>query len=313
MIEVENICKQIGNQLILDDISFLVPHQQIMGFVGPNGAGKTTTLKIISGCMGADCGSVKLGGHDILLQPRQAKALIGYLPDLPPLYSELSVLEALQFACKIHDISRHKRTQEIEKVLNLLELEDVATRIIGNLSKGFRQRVALAQVLVFGPQIIILDEPTEGLDPVQINSFRKLLLALKKDHTILVSSHILSELEMLCDKLAIIDKGKILFEGSYAKLVEQMDAAMQFEIEFSQNPQTVEKLLGELTMLSGAKVEKKQNRFWANVTFKNFSDDILDTFIMQLINADCKVRQIIRKTMTLEQIFLNITENNTGN
>ena len=204
MIEVKNLVKKYGDHTAVDHLSFTVEKGQIYGFLGPNGAGKSTTMNIMTGYLGATDGEVLINGHDILKEPEAAKKSIGYLPELPPLYMDMTVMEYLKFSTELKKIKKEDREAEIEKALKLVKLADVQDRLIKNLSKGYKQRVGLAQAILGFPEIIILDEPTVGLDPKQIIEIRELIRELAKEHTVILSSHILAEIREVCDYIMII-------------------------------------------------------------------------------------------------------------
>lgn len=210
MIEVKNLTKRYGDHLALDDISFTVEDGEIVGFLGPNGAGKSTTMNIITGYLSSTEGQILVDGVDVLENPLEAKQKIGYLPEIPPLYVDMTVEEYLAFVCDLKHIPAAKKAETIEQVSKLAKVQDVKGRLIRNLSKGYRQRVGLAQALVGNPEVLILDEPTVGLDPKQIIEVRDLIKNLSKKHTILLSSHILQEVQAVCDKLVIINHGRIV-------------------------------------------------------------------------------------------------------
>ncbi len=210
MIEVKHLTKRYGDHLALDDISFTVEKGEIVGFLGPNGAGKSTTMNIITGYLSSTEGQVLVDGIDVLENPIEAKKRIGYLPEIPPLYIDMTVEEYLEFACDLKHVPATSKQETIDKVCKLARVADVRQRLIRNLSKGYRQRVGLAQAMVGNPEILILDEPTVGLDPKQIIEVRDLIKNLSRQHTILLSSHILQEVQAVCDKLVIINHGRIV-------------------------------------------------------------------------------------------------------
>lgn len=223
MIEVKNLVKKYGDHTAVDHLSFTVEKGQIYGFLGPNGAGKSTTMNIMTGYLGATDGEVLINGHDILKEPEAAKKSIGYLPELPPLYMDMTVMEYLKFSTELKKIKKEDREAEIEKALKLVKLADVQDRLIKNLSKGYKQRVGLAQAILGFPEIIILDEPTVGLDPKQIIEIRELIRELAKEHTVILSSHILAEIREVCDYIMIISKGKLVASdtpGAFGRIDE---------------------------------------------------------------------------------------------
>ena len=210
MIEVKHLTKRYGNHIALSDLSFTIEKGQIYGFLGPNGAGKSTTMNIMTGCLAATSGEVKINGHDIFEEADEAKKLIGYLPELPPLYLDRTPKEYLTFVARAKKIPNSRLQEEIEHVMEITQITDVANRLMKNLSKGYKQRVGIAQAILGDPEIIILDEPTVGLDPKQIIEIRDLILELRKDHTVILSSHILSEVQAICQTILIISKGKLV-------------------------------------------------------------------------------------------------------
>ncbi len=218
MIEIQHLTKRYGGKPAVNDISFTIRPGEILGFLGRNGAGKTTTMNMITGYISATSGSIKLDGYDILDDPREVKRRIGYLPEMPPLYMDMTVNEYLRFVCAIKDVRRSRVAAHLDDITGLIGLGEVRKRLIRNLSKGYRQRVGMAQALVGNPEVVILDEPTVGLDPGQILEVRKMIRQLGKDHTIVLSSHILPEVADVCDRLVIIHEGKIVAEDTLAHL-----------------------------------------------------------------------------------------------
>ncbi len=209
MIEVSGLTKRYGNRTAIEDLSFTIEKGHIYGFLGPNGAGKSTTMNIMTGCLAATEGEVKIGGYDIFEQAEKAKRLIGYLPEQPPVYQDMTPDEYLLFVARAKGLSRAGAAAELARVKSLAGIEDVSKRLIKNLSKGYRQRVGIAQALLGGPEVIILDEPTVGLDPRQITETRALIKSLGREHTVILSSHILSEVQAVCDEIMIISKGRL--------------------------------------------------------------------------------------------------------
>ena len=210
MIEVNHLTKQYGDHTAVSDLSFTIEDGQIYGFLGPNGAGKSTTMNIMTGCLAATSGEVKIGGYDIFEESREAKRLIGYLPEQPPLYLDRTPREYLRFVGRAKGLSGKELAAQVEHVMSVTQTGDVADRLIKNLSKGYKQRVGIAQALLGNPKIIILDEPTVGLDPRQIIEIRDLIKSLGKEHTVILSSHILSEVQAVCQTILIISKGRLV-------------------------------------------------------------------------------------------------------
>jgi len=218
MIEIKNLTKRFGQKLAVDDISFTVKKGEIVGFLGRNGAGKTTTMNILTGYISSTSGSASVEGYDILTNPMEVKRKIGYLPEQPPLYMDMIVREYLNFCCRLKEVMPKTQKSHVDEILELVRITDVQKRRIGNLSKGYKQRVGLAQALVGNPQVLVLDEPTVGLDPKQIIEIRKLIKKLGENHTVILSSHILPEVADVCEKVIIIDKGKIVAEDTLDNL-----------------------------------------------------------------------------------------------
>lgn len=219
MIEIQHVTKRYGDKLAVNDASFTIREGEILGFLGRNGAGKTTTMNIITGYISASSGTVTLDGYDILANPREVKRRIGYLPEIPPLYPDMTVTEYLRFVCAIKDVRQSRVKSHLDDITSLVGLEEVRGRLIRNLSKGYRQRVGMAQALVGNPEVVILDEPTVGLDPKQILEVRRLIRQLGENHTIVLSSHILPEVADVCDRLVIIHQGRIVAEDSLEHLI----------------------------------------------------------------------------------------------
>ena len=230
MIKVEHLTKKYGEVLALDDLSFEIEEGQVYGFLGPNGAGKSTTMNIMTGCLSATAGSVTIGGHDVFEEPDAAKRLVGYLPEQPPLYMNETPLEYLRFVGEAKGLRGSELAAQIEEVAEQAGTSGVMRRRIGDLSKGYRQRVGIAQALLGEPRVIILDEPTVGLDPIQIIEIRDLIRSLGRSHTVILSSHILSEVQAICDKILIIAHGRLVAFDTPAKLEERLAATGELSL-----------------------------------------------------------------------------------
>lgn len=242
MIEISHLTKKYGANVAVNDLNLTLESGNIYGFLGPNGAGKSTTMNIITGYIGASSGEVKINGFDINKNPEEAKKCIGYLPEIPPVYGDMKVQEYLQFVAELKKIDKHNRKADIKQVMDLTKLHDVKDRLIKNLSKGYRQRVGLAQALIGMPEIIILDEPTVGLDPKQIIEIRDLIRSLKEKHTVILSSHILQEISAVCDHVFIISKGNLVASDSMEHLESRMSGAQQLEVTVSGARSDVEQM-----------------------------------------------------------------------
>jgi ABC-2 type transport system ATP-binding protein len=245
MIEVNNLSKRYGAHLAVDDISFHVEEGEILGFLGPNGAGKSTTMNILTGYLSASEGTARINGYDVLEQPDQAKSSIGYLPEQPPLYLDMTVREYLDFMYELKRC-RLPRQEHIAEICKIMKIEDVYGRLIKNLSKGYRQRVGMAQALIGNPPVLVLDEPTVGLDPNQIIEIRSLIKSLGKHHTVILSSHILSEIEAVCDRVVIINKGRIVADATASELSRQYSSDHRLMVRAAGPEKELEVLLSRI-------------------------------------------------------------------
>lgn len=242
MIEVKNLVKQYGSKRAVDDISFTVNDGEILGFLGPNGAGKSTTMNMITGCLSATSGSVSIDGADILEEPLKAKKNIGYLPEVPPLYPDMTVDEYLSFVFDLKKVKLPKK-QHIAEVCSLVGIEDVRGRVIKHLSKGYRQRVGMAEALLGDPEVLILDEPTVGLDPKQITEIRALIKELGKERTVILSSHILSEVQAVCERVIVINKGRLAADGTPEELSRSLSGQNKLILRVEGPEQEVQSVL----------------------------------------------------------------------
>ncbi|MBL1321278.1 MAG: ATP-binding cassette domain-containing protein [Methylophaga sp.] len=225
LLKVTSLSRIFGTQHAVNDVSFSINKGEVLGFLGPNGAGKSTTMKMLSGNLAPSYGEITINGYDLLTQPKQAKAHIGYLPETPPLYKELTVKEFLSFCAQINQIPPPNRKEAISIAIERCGLNNVAYRLIGHLSKGFQQRVGIAQAIIHSPAVVILDEPTSGLDPIQIKEIRHLIRDIATEHSVILSTHILPEVQTLCDRVQIINQGKLIFSDSLSGLSQQMQAS----------------------------------------------------------------------------------------
>ena len=306
MIEVKNLVKKYGDHTAVDHLSFTVEKGQIYGFLGPNGAGKSTTMNIMTGYLGATDGEVLINGHDILKEPEAAKKSIGYLPELPPLYMDMTVMEYLKFSAELKKIKKEDREQEIEKALKLVKLADVQDRLIKNLSKGYKQRVGLAQAILGFPEIIILDEPTVGLDPKQIIEIRELIRELAKEHTVILSSHILAEIREVCDYIMIISKGKLVASDTPEHLEELMNGSDTIHIETRAEKETVREILSGLKDIEDVTYTQENEILKAEVKTKE-RKDIREVIFSAFEEAKCPLLTLPKTTVSLEEVFLELT------
>lgn len=306
MIEVKNLVKKYGDHTAVDHLSFTVEKGQIYGFLGPNGAGKSTTMNIMTGYLGATDGEVLINGHDILKEPEAAKKSIGYLPELPPLYMDMTVMEYLKFSAELKKIKKEDREAEVEKALKLVKLADVQDRLIKNLSKGYKQRVGLAQAILGFPEIIILDEPTVGLDPKQIIEIRELIRELAKEHTVILSSHILAEIREVCDYIMIISKGKLVASDTPEHLEELMNGSDTIHIETRAEEETVREILSGLEDIEDVTYIQENEILKAEVKTKE-RKDIREAIFSAFAEAQCPLLTLQKTTVSLEEVFLELT------
>ncbi len=311
MIEVSGLWKSYGELDALSNVTFKVEKGQIVGFLGANGAGKSTTMDILCGCIGADRGTANVAGYDITDAPLEAKKRLGYLPDVAPLHLDMLVGDYIAYAAELRKISRTAIKARVDSTIEKLTLGDVRNRVIGNLSKGFRQRVGLAQALVHDPEVLILDEPTEGLDPTQISEIRKLIRSLAGQHTILLSSHILSEVQNTCDKIIIINKGKIVTQGTYAELASSMESGHIYKLKVARNGSNALTTLGRLGLQNIRAVASASASISEEIEFEvstTTGDQILDDVAKAVIDGGFGLRGLTLKTKSLEDVFLQLTK-----
>lgn len=273
LIEVKNLVKDYGGHLAVDHLNFTINDGQIYGFLGPNGAGKSTTMNIMTGYIGATEGDVLINGKNILEEPEEAKKNIGYLPELPPLYVDMTVEEQLEFAAELKKIPKKDRKRSVNEVLELAKLDDVKGRLIRNLSKGYRQRVGLAQAVLGLPPVIVLDEPTVGLDPKQIIEIRDTIRELGKNHTVILSSHILSEVSAVCDHIMIIDKGKLIASDTPENLEKQMAGTAGMELLVKGPEEEIRSALQNVLQAENPVVEESGEEGIFKVTFSARSEE----------------------------------------
>jgi len=313
LIEVKHLTKRYGNNLALDDVSFTMEEGRVYGLLGPNGAGKTTTMNIMTGYLAATEGTVTIDGLDILEDAKEAKSLIGYLPEQPPLYTDMTVREYLTYASGVKRIPKKERSSETERVMSLTGLDSVADRMIRNLSKGFRQRVGLAQAILGHPHIVILDEPTVGLDPQQVIEVRGIIRDLGRDHTVILSSHILSEVAEVCDYVYIISHGQLVAADRPEQLSKNLQQSQMLEIRVQGNRSTVESALSQLEGLG--KTEFLSDGMKDSTAFRITFEDETDRraeISMALASHGLPVLSMQMKTLSLEEIFLAITEEDSS-
>lgn len=306
MIEINNLVKKYGDHVAVDDLSLTVEPGKIYGFLGPNGAGKSTTMNIITGYLGATSGEVKINGHDIFKEPEEAKKCIGYLPEIPPLYVDMTVREYLDFVAELKKFEKSLRKRYVEEAMETTGITDVANRMIRNLSKGYRQRVGFAQAILGYPEIIILDEPTVGLDPKQIIEIRELIKKLGEKHTVILSSHILTEISAVCDHVFIISKGKLVASDATENLVSLMSGAQEIEVTVRTDVANAQKELAAISEIN--KVEVKNEDAGELVVYAKKGADVREDVFRTLAEKHFAVLEMHTIEKSLEDVFLEITQ-----
>lgn len=309
MIEAIELSRHYGRHKAVDNISFSVGRNEIIGFLGPNGAGKSTTMNMITGYLAPTSGTVKINGLDILEEPLEARKLLGYLPEIPPLYPEMTVLDYLKFSGELKRTDRKTVKNSLEKIMDLVKIGDVRGRRIGNLSKGYKQRVGLAQALIGNPSVIVLDEPTVGLDPQQIIEMRNLIRELSGDHTIILSSHILPEVSQICNRLLIMNKGKIVASDTPQELAGKLEGTSQLHL----------KVWGEEKEIRNA-AESLKDLIGVECSVSRDDPAICDLYLKAESHKDIRVEVFFAMSerklpillmrpldISLEDIFLNLT------
>ena len=303
MIEVKNLTKRYGGVKAVDDISFTAESGEVVGLLGPNGAGKSTTMNIITGYLGATSGTVLIDGIDILENPKGAKAKIGYLPEIPPLYQDMTVRRYLEFIFDLKKVRLPKK-DHISEVMEIVKITDVSDRVIKNLSKGYRQRVGLAGALMGNPPVLILDEPTVGLDPKQIIDIRKLIKSLGKKHTIIFSSHVLSEVSAVCDRIVMINNGRIVADAKTEKLSETVSGGSVLILEADGSASAVS---DAVSAVEGVKRVTKTAGQTYTIEYES-GKDVRRGIFNALSKANCPILMMRPGGLTLEESFLKLTE-----
>ena len=308
MIEVKNLVKKYGNHTAVDHLNFTIEEGHVYGFLGPNGAGKSTTMNIMTGYLGATEGEVLINGHDILKEPEEAKKQIGYLPELPQLYMEMTVREYLEFVAELKGIAKNKREESINEVEKMVKIWEVENRLIRNLSKGYRQRVGLAQAVLGFPEIIILDEPSVGLDPKQIIEIRELIRQLAKKHTVILSSHILAEVREVCDYILIISKGKLVASDTPENLERNLGDSDLIEIETKASPDEVRRILETVDGIRSISTKHLENGIaWAQIQEKK-NTDVREKVFQAFAQNHQPLLKLNPLQVSLEDVFMELTQ-----
>lgn len=306
MIEVHHLTKRYGAHLAVEDLSFTVEQGTVYGLLGPNGAGKSTTMNILTGYISASEGTVSIDGRDILEEAEAAKACVGYLPEQPPLYLDMTAKEYLEFAARLKKVPRGQRAAQVERAMERTGVSPVSGRLIRNLSKGYRQRVGLAAALLGDPKVVILDEPTVGLDPAQVIEIRALITELGRDHTVILSSHILSEVSALCDQVLIIDKGHLVAQGTPEELARRLEGGRLIHLTALGEESTVAAILRSVPGVDEVRTRAENGRVEAEVTSAGDRDVRADVSVA-LVQGGCPLLALGAETLSLEDVFLQLT------
>jgi ABC-2 type transport system ATP-binding protein len=300
LIDVQELSRYFGHHCAVNNVSFTVNKGEVVGFLGPNGAGKTTTMKMLTGNLAPSTGSVTIAGHDLLDDPRSAKGAIGYLPEQPPLYRELTVDEYLDFCAALNRIPRDQRKQARELAKEKCGLGDVAGRLIGNLSKGYQQRAGIAQAIIHMPPVVILDEPTVGLDPIQIREIRLLIRELGKEHSVILSTHILPEVQATCDQVQIINNGQLVLQDSIEGLEHHLQSA-SLTVAFREDVPW-----SELENIPGVKQVEQQREGRLRLFYEPDQDPV-DDIVRLSVSNNWGLQELRPGRVSLEEIFLHLT------
>ncbi len=307
MIQVSNLTKKYGKNVAVDNVSFTIEKGHIYGLLGPNGAGKSTTMNMITGYISSTSGTITIDGHDVVKEPEQARKLLGYLPELPPLYMDMTVYEYLKFVAQLKKIKRKERIEQVEKAIEQMKLEKVADRLIANLSKGYRQRVGFAQALIGDPQILILDEPSVGLDPKQIIEMRELIEELGQNRTVILSSHIMQEISAVCDHILIISHGKLIASGTVEELVAMSEHGEKLEVTIEGDKELLEDLFSQIDCVESVKITEHSGVATANVVMNKGAKDIRKDVYIYFKDKNASILNMNLVKTTLEDIFLELT------
>lgn len=313
MIEIQNLTKKYGQITAVNNISFTVNKGEILGFLGPNGAGKSTTMNIITGFIPSTEGSVKVCGFDIMEQPKEVKKRIGYLPELPPLYMDMTVTDYLDFVSDLKLVDGKKKKRQLADIMELVKITHVKDRMIKNLSKGYKQRVGLAQALVGSPDVLILDEPTVGLDPKQIIEIRNVIKALSKEHTIILSSHILPEVSAVCERVVIINKGQIAAIDTPENLSKGFGAATKFTVRIAGPKGSIQNVLKEIYGIKYVEAHTQREEGSTDFIIETMKEvDVRKAMFFELAKSGYPILELKSLDLSLEDIFLQITTEEKG-
>jgi len=309
MIEVKNLVKKYGPNCAVDNIAFTVRDGEILGLLGPNGAGKSTTMNIMTGYLSATSGTVTVAGHDILDNPMDAKRQIGYLPEIPPLYTDMTVYEYLSFVYDLKGVKDVKKAPHLTEVMEAVKLVDVKDRLIANLSKGYKQRVGLAQAMIGNPEVLILDEPTVGLDPMQIIEIRSVIKKLGKNHTVILSSHILQEVQAICDRVVIINNGKVSAVDTPENLAKSISNENKFMLRIASDERTVLDVLEAINGITNVKSLGRKEKDSIDFIIETLPDvDARPEIFRAMAERNLPILSMQTLDLSLEDIFIEVTE-----
>lgn len=311
MVEVSHLTKRYGPRTAISDLNFSIEPGRIYGFLGPNGAGKSTTMNILTGCLAATEGSVTIGGHDIFEEPVQAKRLVGYLPEQPPLYQDMTPREYLDFVLAAKGVKGAQAATQLERVMEITGIDQVKDRLIRNLSKGYKQRVGLAQALTGEPQVVVLDEPTVGLDPKQIIEIRDLIRSLGDQHTVILSSHILSEVSQVCDQILIIDQGRLVANGTPQQLSQIQGGGQTLSLLVKAEEERARAALKDLEGLDSLEAAPDPEGTLLRLRPAE-GVDLRESAFTRLSADGLVILEMKREQATLEDVFLRLTDEKEG-
>lgn len=308
MIEVKNLVKRYGGRDVVDHLSFQVEKGQIVGFLGPNGAGKSTTMNIITGYISATEGTVRVNGYDICEEPEKVKESIGYLPEQPPLYPDMLVREYLSFVCDIRRVKKSNKDMMLSKVMRKTRIGDVSERLIRHLSKGYKQRVGLAAAMIGDPEILILDEPMVGLDPKQIIEMRDLIRELSRQHTILLSSHIMQEVDAVCKQILIINEGKLIAADSPEEIAKEAEGKKHITLQIKGEKEQIRSGLESIAYISDIRILRTGDAGICQAEIESPSEhDIREEIFYAMAGKRCPILEMVSKEPTLEEAFISLT------
>ncbi len=308
MIKVDNLTKYYGPTLAVDSVSFEITRGQVVGFLGPNGAGKTTTMRIVTCYLKPTAGTASVAGHDILDSPVEVRRRLGYLPENCPLYNEMNVVEYLHYIAELHQVPKSERTRKVKEMIGIVSLGDVVYKDIGELSRGYRQRVGLAQAMVHDPDILILDEPTNGLDPNQIIEMRRLIKEIGREKTILLSTHIMQEVTATCGRVLIISDGRLVAQGSPDELISQAQGKETVAISLKGNEEDIYAGLREARFIESFRKKGSEDEDeWLTLEIQSASGDIREQLFRLAVEKNWSLRELRTERISLEEVFARIT------